>query len=183
MSASSPPRASESLAFEVSRETLAGSLSAARIATGLSQKELAASAGLSRATMVQLEGGEGDPRLSTLSAIAEALGVSPVFLLLRREDMKAIALASDSKEAKRVRKNITDAELETMRRLLRSGIAKNRAKALAMGAGAAAAAGLAAGAVTGAAIGSVLLPGVGTAIGAALGSLLSRGMGDKPGDD
>ena len=98
--------------------------------------------------------------------------MSPVVLLLGRDELYAIVNAPSSSEAERVRENISPLELETMRRLLRSGIAKNRMKAVAMGASAATAAGFAAGSLAGAAIGTAILPGVGTAIGAALSAWL-----------
>jgi transcriptional regulator with XRE-family HTH domain len=134
----------------------------------MSQDQLSEVAGVSRATIIQIEAAEGDPRLSTLAGVAVALGVSPVFLLLGQDELDAIANAPGSSEAERVRENLSSDQLETMCRLLRSGIAKNRAKAVAMGTSAAAGAGLAAGALAGAAIGTALLPGIGTAIGAAL---------------
>ncbi len=55
-----------------------------------------------------------------------------------------------------------------MRRLLGSGVAKNRTKAVKMGANAAATAGLGSGALAAAAIGTILAPGLGTAVGAAV---------------
>lgn len=160
------------LRLDAARETLARNLSAARGVLGVSQDLLAESAGVSRATIIQLEAAEGDPRLSTLAGIAAALGVSPVVLLLGRDELDAIAYAPSSSEAERVRENLSSEELETMRRLLRSGIAKNRTKAVAMGASAATAAGFAAGSLAGAAIGTAILPGVGTAIGAAISAWL-----------
>lgn len=158
------------VALEDMRDTLARNLNAARGALGMSQDQLGAAAGVSRATINQLEGAEGDPRLSTLVALAVALGVSPVFLLLGRDELDAIAMAPGSTDAKAVQSHLTPDELETMRRLLRSGVAKNRTKAVAMGATAATAAGFGAGALAAAAIGTALLPGIGTAIGAAIAS-------------
>lgn len=167
-----------SLSLEDVRDTLARNLSAARSALGMSQEQLAAAGGVSRATINQLEGAEGDPRLSTLVGLAAALGVSPVFLLLGRDELDAIAKAPGSKEAEEVQAHLTAGELDTMRRLLRSGVAKNRAKAVAMGATAATTtAGASTGALAAAAIGTALLPGVGTAIGAAFAAVwLARKM-------
>lgn len=173
-----------SLPVEEVQDTLARNLSAARGALGLSQDQLAAAAGVSRATVNQLEGGasaKGDPRLSTLVSLAAALGISPVFLLLGRNELDAIAEAPRSKEAKDVRAHLTAEELETMRRLLRSGLAKNRTKAVEMGTTAAATAGVTAGAIAAAAIGTALLPGIGTALGAALaaGWLAKKKLDDE----
>lgn len=163
-----PAVAPLALRLDMARETLARNLSAARGVLGFSQDTLAESAGVSRATIIQLEAAEGDPRLSTLAGIAAALGVSPIVLLLGRDELDAIVNAPSNTEAERVQENISPEELENIRRLLRSGIAKNRAKAVAMGASAATAAGFSAGSLAGAAIGTAILPGVGTAIVAAL---------------
>jgi len=162
-----------SLLVEEVQDTLARNISAARVVLGMSQEQLATSAGMSRATVNQLEGGstaKGDPRLSTVVQLAAALGISPVFLLLGRDELDAIAWAPDSQVVKDVRSHLTADELETMRRLLRSGVAKNRTRAVEMGATAAASAGMTAGAIAAAGIGTALLPGIGTAIGAVIGS-------------
>ena len=164
-----PDAAPLSVPLDDVRATLANNLSAARNALGLSQEQLAAAGGVSRATINQIEGAEGDPRLSTLVGLAAALGVSPVFLLLGRDELYAIAKAPESKEYKEVQAHLTSEDLDTIRRLLRSGVAKNRTKAIAMGSAAVAAAS-GAGALAAAAIGTALLPGIGTAIGAAIGA-------------
>lgn len=159
-------------------ETVSRNLSAARVGMKLSQDQLAEAAGVSRATIVQLEGGTGDPRLSTITAIAGALNVTPMFLLLSSNDLQAIANVAESEEAAQFKENISGKSLEDMQRLLRSGLTKNRNKAIAIGA---AATNIGGGVTTvsvniaaATAIGSVLLPGIGTVIGAALGMLLNR---------
>lgn len=160
-----------SLPVEEAQDTLARNLSAARCAHGMSQDQLAMAAGVSRATVNQLEGGstaKGDPRLSTVVSLSYALGISPVFLLLGRDELDAIAEAPKRAEMKEVTSRLSADDLDTMRRLLRSGVAKNRAKAVEMGATAATTAGISAGAIAAAAIGTGILPGVGTAIGAAI---------------
>ncbi|MHB1236853.1 MAG: helix-turn-helix domain-containing protein [Gallionella sp.] len=168
---------------ENSLETIARNLSAARVGMALSQDQLAELAGVSRATIVQLEGGEGDPRLSTLVGIAGALSISPLFLLLGKSELKAIANVANSREAARIQEHLSEESLEDMERLLRSGLPKNRNKAVALGTGAATAAGFAAGAVAGSAIGSALLPGIGTIIGGVLGSWLYHNKPDKNDND
>jgi transcriptional regulator with XRE-family HTH domain len=162
--------ATTAAALAAARETVARNVAAARGAIGLSQDALAGDAGVSRATVVQLEGAEGDPRLSTLAGVAAALGVSPAFLLLGRDELDAIARAPSSAEAEKVRRNLPADELEAMRRLLRSGIPRNTTRAVAIGSDAVSAAGLKKGALVGAAIGTVLMPGLGTQLGAALGA-------------
>lgn len=176
-----------SLPVEDVQDTLACNLSAARSVLGLSQEQLAAAAGVSRATVNQIEGGstaKSDPRLSTVVNLAAALGISPVLLLVGRDELDAITEAPESKEVKDIRSHLTAEELETIRRLLRSGVAKNRNKAIEMGATAAITAGMNAGAIAAAAIGTALLPGLGTAIGAVIGSTwLTKKMINKQQDE
>jgi DNA-binding XRE family transcriptional regulator len=50
-------------------------LTAWRKSAGLSQAELAEKAGIRPATLSDIEGGKIDPRLSTMKALASALGV------------------------------------------------------------------------------------------------------------
>lgn len=160
-----------SLQVEDVKDALARNLSAARSALGMSQEQLAAAAGVSRATVNQLEGGasaKGDPRLSTVVNLATALGVSPIFLILRREELEAITHAPRSLEREAVEAQLRAEQLETIRRLLLSGVAKNRTTAVQMGAEAAATAGVKAGALVAAAIGTAISPGIGTAVGAAI---------------
>lgn len=157
--------------FNEVKETIARNLAAARSAVRLSQEGLAKAAGVSRATINQLEAAEADPRLSTLIRVAAALGLSPLLLVLGRDDLDEIVQAPQSAEAKLVLEELSAEDLDTMNRLMASGIGKKRMKAVGMGSNAAVSAGLAAGGLAGAAIGTVLAPGLGTAIGAALSSL------------
>lgn len=171
MTAPAVDTAALSLSVEGARDAVARNLAAARSALGWSQEDLARAAGISRATVNQLEGGasaKSDPRLSTLAALASALGISPMLLLLDREELDAIAEIPGSREMSEVSSHLDPEQLEIMRRLLRSGVAKNRAKAVAMGASAATLAGVSAGPLAAAAIGTAILPGVGTAVGAAI---------------
>jgi hypothetical protein len=91
-----------------------------------------------------------------------------MFLFLDREELDAIAAIPGSREVAEVSSHLDAEQLETMRRLLRSGVAKNRAEAVAMGTSAAMLAGISAGPLAAAAIGTAILPGVGTAVGAAI---------------
>ncbi|MDN0082059.1 helix-turn-helix transcriptional regulator [Crenobacter sp. SG2305] len=174
MTAPSTRTQTSSIYVECALETVARNLYAARIGVGMSQEQLAEAAKVSRATIIQLESGTGDPRLSTLATIADALGIFPALLLIGRDEIDAIANAPNSVEAILISEHLPTKELEGMRRLLQSGIPKNRNKAIIMGTSAATSAGLTAGAIAGAAIGSALIPGIGTVIGAVLGSLLSQ---------
>lgn len=60
---------------------LAQNVAAARHAAGLTQRQLAAAAELSRATVHLIEAGACDPRVSTIAHLATALGLSPLQLL------------------------------------------------------------------------------------------------------
>jgi transcriptional regulator with XRE-family HTH domain len=152
-----------SLHREAAKATLAKNLSLARSANGITQMELADAASVSRATIAQLEGGEGDPRLSTIVDLATALGTSPILLLMGEDELRAIAAVP------RLATLLSDEEIDQMRRWVASGLQKQRLLAGRLGADAARAAGLSA---VGAAIGSVLIPGIGTAVGAAFGAFL-----------
>lgn len=54
---------------------MGAALRSARRAAGLRQEDLAARAGLSRMTVQKLEAGSIDPRMSTLTVLARALGL------------------------------------------------------------------------------------------------------------
>ncbi|HSI36121.1 MAG TPA: helix-turn-helix domain-containing protein [Tepidisphaeraceae bacterium] len=75
---------------ESAEAVLAKNLTAARSLRGFTQHELAAAADVSRATVAQLEAGLSDPRLSTVSALAEALGVAPLALLASPTEVRAL---------------------------------------------------------------------------------------------
>ena len=162
------------------RMNLARNLVAARTALEISQDTLATRASVSRATVIQIEGSEGDPRLSTLVSLADVLSVSPMFLLLGREDIEALSNLQNAEDLPVESDELSEEDIETMRRLLHSGISRNRNKAIKMGIAAASAkGGVAASALAGAAIGSILLPGIGTAVGAVLGGLLDSKRKDQ----
>ncbi len=81
---------------------IAGALRRERETAGLSVSELARRAGVSKATVSQLEGGAGNPNVETLWAIATALGVpfsvfvddpSPGTTLIRGAEMTAVVSA------------------------------------------------------------------------------------------
>lgn len=157
--------------FNEVKETIARNLAAARSAVRLSQEGLAKAAGVSRATINQLEAAEADPRLSTLIRVAGALRISPLLLVLGKDDLDEFIRAPDSPESKRVQEELSEDDTATMNRLMASGIGKKRMEAVRMSERAAISAGLADGGLAGAAIGTVLEPGLGTAVGAVLSSL------------
>lgn len=172
------------LTLDDRRAILARNLSAARGALGLSQDQLAETAGVSRATIIQMEGAEGDPRLSTLLSVATALGAPPALLLLSSEELDAIVHAPASDDMERAQEHLSREDVAQIKRLMSSGISKNRAKATAIATGATIAAGFSSSpAIAAAAIGTMLIPGVGTAMGAALIAWLAHKNGERdPGD-
>lgn len=156
--------------------TLGRNLFVARLARKVTQERLAALSGVSRATVNQLEAGEGDPRLSTVTDLATALETTPLLLLLGRREFGAIRDLVESRSSiEGFTREIPQEEVEEMRRLLDSGVRASDRRAVELAASAVKAAGRAGGgAVAGAAIGTFLLPGFGTALGAVLGRLLYR---------
>lgn len=150
---------------DIVNANLAKNLVLARNACDYTQSELAERADVSRATIAQIESGEGDPRLSTIIDIATSLEISPVLLLLGEDDLNSII-----KLIKEFPKDdIPEEDVEEMRRLLSSGLKKHKLKAAKLGV--ARTVGLSS---AGAAIGSVLIPGVGTIVGATLGAYFSK---------
>jgi transcriptional regulator with XRE-family HTH domain len=65
----------------LARATFGSNLRRARQKAGLSQEALADKADLHRNTIPPLEGDQAEPRLSTILALARALGVEPSELL------------------------------------------------------------------------------------------------------
>ncbi len=145
-------------------------LAAARLAKGLTQDDLAGGASVSRATIVQIESGEGDPKLSTLADLALALGTSPTMLLMGAEDMNALVDVLNHPEQVTAVDDVVDQDSAAA--AADSPRAVKRAAEVGIAVGAAS--GFAAGVAAGAAIGTILLPGIGTAVGAAFGAALTR---------
>jgi transcriptional regulator with XRE-family HTH domain len=151
---------------------LAKNLVAARVIAGMTQHDLAAAAGVSRATIAQLETGFSDPRLSTVVDIARALGIAPIVLLSGTEEVEA--LASLTGDVTGGQTAVPQAELALMRDYVDSGMLKDRIRAAKVGATVArggSAETPKSVAVTGGLF-SAILPGRGTVVGARLGRLL-----------
>jgi len=158
------------------RSALARNVTSARIALEMTQQQLADRANVSRSAVVLLEAAEGDPRLSTIANIAQALGLSAAFLLFGLDDIKAVDKAHGSEQAEQIRETLTEAQIEQMERLRSSGVNKNLGKAANLGAAAAVGLGLVSettgqAAIAGAAIGSAILPGVGTILGGSIAAI------------
>lgn len=78
------PISHNSLQLPLSRRIvarLAVNVTQARLRAGLTQHALAEAAELSRATVHLIEAGACDPRLSTISSLATALGIDTLVLL------------------------------------------------------------------------------------------------------
>ncbi|HUO11092.1 MAG TPA: helix-turn-helix transcriptional regulator [Phycisphaerae bacterium] len=142
--------------------TFAQNLLVARTAADLTQQALATASGVSRATIAQLESGVGDPKLSTIQQLAEALGVSPILLLLRKSELNALAsLTTRSIESPA----LNSPAVSTMRHLVSAGFLRGRLEATHIGISLSRKAGFpeAPGPhAVGAAVGSFHLPGRGT---------------------
>ena len=154
---------------------LGANLVRARDAAGLTQADLAEKAGTSRATIAQIESGQGDPRLSTLGIIADALGVGPFVLLLGKQDIaKLVALLAQ--EPKELTPAVPDRDdIALLQELATSHVAADRRRAVRMSSSIASERGFdGVGAAVGAAIGTTLMPGLGTIVGAFLGAVGAR---------
>jgi len=152
---------------------LAKNLVAARVIAGMTQHDLANAAGVSRATVAQLETGYSDPRLSTVVDLARALDVSPLVLLAGVPEVDAIATLSQGTNGKGV--NVSKGDLIRLSDYVASGLLKDRVRAARLGAtvargGSEVSRSIA---VT-AGLFSATLPARGTAVGAELGRLLEE---------
>lgn len=172
MQAVSQPATTMTARRESRGAALAKNLLAARLIAGLTQHDLAAASGVSRATIAQLETGICDPRLSTVVDLSKALGVSPLVLLAGAADVHALAALPADLAARPV--TLAETDLARMRHLLGSGMLKDRGRAARLGAVVARANGGAeGGAAVTAGLFSAYLPGGGTAAGTAFGRLLA----------
>lgn len=145
----------------------------ARHIQGLTQSELAKKAGISRATLTQLELGDGNLTLDNLVAVANAFEISPVLLLLGKKELQAITEGINQNQNKFLSNSLSSDDIDQMNNLLESELYKNKIAVAKQGVEAVVVskhvAAASAGVGIGAAIGSVLMPGVGTIIGATLG--------------
>jgi transcriptional regulator with XRE-family HTH domain len=148
----------------------------ARNVLGWAQQRLAQEAGVSRATIAQLEAGIGDPRLSTIELLAVALHVSPAFLTLDQPGFRALSeIVSGTAVLKAGNGQAHRRAMEALGHALKSGHYRGRLEAARMGVDAANQAGLKGTAcIVGAALGSARLASRGTFLGAHLAHLIER---------
>jgi transcriptional regulator with XRE-family HTH domain len=132
---------------------LAKNLVTARLAVGLTQQRLAEDSGISRATVVQIEAGSSDPRLSTIIELAKALGLPAILLLVGLPEIQALSRVLERKAKQRP--SIDPRDVERMTHFLRTGMLRL------------------------AAMFSGFLPGAGTEIGALLGELFAEGLSEQ----
>src|SRR5436190_18814986 len=117
---------------ESAAAVLGRNLVAARLIAGVTQHDLAAASGVSRATIAQLETGVSDPRLSTVVELAAALGVSPLVLLAGSVEVRVLAALPSDLAARPV--GVPQHEVARMDVLVRSGLIKDRNRAARAGA-------------------------------------------------
>lgn len=109
-------------------------IKAAREALGWKQSELAERTELGRSTIAKIETG-GTITVSTLSTIAEALGIPPYMLMLRSVDWKRLAnIATCQSKIERYRSSgqsvISPVEVERIQEMSASPIKSERRKAI-----------------------------------------------------
>jgi transcriptional regulator with XRE-family HTH domain len=169
-------------------ETLARNLHLARKAAKMTQVGLAEASGVARSQITSIEMGDSDPKLSTITALARTLEITPSMLLIDEEELETW-LKLNPELAKKLEGTIgtllSPEEIYEIKRLAQSELRKRQFKAYELEeaklgiSGAIAAAGASAaatgmtrvalGGVVAAAICSPLIPVTGPLIGAALG--------------
>jgi transcriptional regulator with XRE-family HTH domain len=151
---------------------LAKNLVVARVVAGITQHALAEAAGVSRVTIAQLETGRCDPPLSTIVLLARALGIPAIVLLMGKPETLALTALFENPSSPIA---LRDGDVAQMRRLLETGMLKDRLRAALVGADLTR--GVDDSAITSqvlAAIFSAIHPGPGTIAGTVLGRRLTE---------
>jgi transcriptional regulator with XRE-family HTH domain len=178
----SPVRQDAPAAFTPARESadsiLAKNLVAARLIAGVTQRELADAAGISRATVAQIETGSSDPRLSTIVELASALGLPASALLFGRLEVRAIVELPD--RAAKPRPALDTRDVVRMRQHLGTGMLKDRLRAARIGANAVESTSASPLGPIVSALFSAVIPGGGTEIGSIFGDLLAERPAASP---
>lgn len=103
------------------------------------QEKLAADSGISTTAIAQIERGEVDPRLSTITGIAVALEVNPVFLLFGRQEIETlhqIIEGLDAQSFTELSERFFSNSIKEINKLANSSLPRQQVKASQMGAGA-----------------------------------------------
>jgi len=112
------------------RQGFARNLLLARKAKNMTQADLARAAGVSRATVAQIEGEDVDPKLSTLALLADALDMTPVWLLMTEQDLSILSALSSFSALSAFHESIPEETVDTMKVLTQSGRYKSVLKAV-----------------------------------------------------
>ena len=102
------------------------------------QEQLAEDSGISTTAIAQIERGEVDPRLSTITGIAVALGVNPVFLLFGRQEIETLhqmIQGLDAQSFTELSERFFSDSIKEIEKLANSSLPKQQVKASQMGPG------------------------------------------------
>ena len=103
------------------------------------QEKLAADSGISTTAIAQIERGEVNPRLSTITGIAVALEVNPVFLLFGRQEIETLHQMIEGLDAQsftELSERFFSNSIKEIDKLANSSLPRQQVKASQMGAGA-----------------------------------------------
>lgn len=103
------------------------------------QEKLAVDSGISTTAIAQIERGEVDPRLSTITGIAVALEVNPVFLLFGRQEIETLHQMIEGLDAQsftELSERFFSNSIKEINKLANSSLPRQQIKASQMGAGA-----------------------------------------------
>ena len=103
------------------------------------QEKLAADSGISTTAIAQIERGEVDPRLSTITGIAVALEVNPVFLLFGRQEIETLHQMIEGLDAQsftELSERFFSNSIKEIDKLANSSLPRQQVKASQIGAGA-----------------------------------------------